>query len=270
MADIKSYQVSKNIILNAEVPAQSRTYKPISNRQLIDLTIEGISNSGFELDKEYYSSAREGNVAIGKYTIKGVEDNEMQLQLLWRNSYNKSLPVSFNVSCMIKVCSNGMLKPQGLGSFKKKHLGEVQTFTPYAISEYIKNAQDTFEQMQKEREQMKQIELTRNIQAKICGEMFVEHEFLKSTQLNIVKRELDCPTHDYGDPMSLWSMFNYSTYAMREIHPSLYLQDHIDAYKFYTQQAGIILSAPKELILPEPESPFVQLELFDELFTTSV
>lgn len=265
MSQVKTYQTTKDLIISTPIPEDTRTYKSISNQQLIDLTLEGIATSGFELDKEFYSSAREGNVAMGKYTIKGIEDNEMQLQILWRNSYNKISPVSFGVSSIIKVCSNGMIKPYGLSSFKKRHSGEVQTFTPRAISEYIKNAQGVFEEMQQERERMKQIELTRTIQAELCGKMFVEHEFIKSTQLNIIKRELDAPTHDYGDINSLWSMFNYTTFAMREIHPSLYLQDHIDAYNFFTQQAGIIQSTSKEILI-EPYSPFKQLDLFEELY----
>lgn len=268
MAEIKSYQVSKNIILNAEVPAQTRTYKPVSNSQLIDLTLNGLNNAGYTLDKEYYSSAREGDVSMGKYTIANVADSEMQLQVSWRNSYNKTLPLVFSVGCFIKVCSNGMMKSVGGGSFRKKHQGEIQEFTPAAITEYIKNAGEMFQEMQKEREIMKEIELTRTIQAQICGEMFVEHEFLKSTQLNIVKRELDSPTHDYGNPNSLWSLYQYTTFSMREIHPSLYVQDHLDAHTFFVNQSKIIV--PQTIISVQPESPFVQLELFEELFTTSV
>lgn len=60
-------------------------------------------------------------------------------------------------------------------------------------------------------------------------------------------------------------MFNYTTFAMREIHPSLYLQDHIDAYNFFTSQAGIIQSIPKKLVV-DIESPFIQLDLFEELY----
>ena len=87
----KSYVTAKDILLTAEIPQETKTYKPISHQQLIDLTLESIHQAGFELDKETYSTAREGNVANGRYTITNVADSEMQLQIGWQNSYDKSM-----------------------------------------------------------------------------------------------------------------------------------------------------------------------------------
>ena len=262
------YAVAKSVLINAPVPESTRTYKSFSNQQLIDNTLEGIHQAGFTLDKEFYSSAKEGLVANGRYTIKDVADDEMQLQITWRNSYNKTLPLTFSIGAMILVCSNGMQKSMGMGSFKKKHQGEIQSYTPTAISEYIKGSQEIFKQMQIEREQMKQIALSRTLQADIIGRMFIEAEFIKSTQLNIIKRELDNPTHSYGDPNSLWSLYQYTTFAMREIHPSLYLQDHIDAHNFFTTQAGIIV--PMQTINVTPVEDKRQLSWLDEIVNSPI
>jgi hypothetical protein len=262
---IESYNTTKSALLSVPIPQQTRTYKPVSNKQLVDLTLEGINNAGFTLDREFYSCAKEGNVCNGRYTIKDVADSEMQLQITWRNSYDKTLPLTFSLGALILVCSNGLQKSQGFGSFRKKHQGEIQTFTPHAISEYIKSAGEVFKQMQEERDLMKQIILNRTVQAQLIGQMFIEAEFIKSTQLNIVKRELDSPTHNYGDPNSLWSLYQYTTFAMREIHPSLYLQDHLDAHKFFVNQAQMGDISEIDLKIPEPESPFKQLSWLDEM-----
>jgi hypothetical protein len=263
----ETYSTTKQMLINVPVPEATRTYKPVSNLQLIDYTLEGIQKAGFSLDKEIYSSAAEGLVSNGRYLIGNVSDKEMQLQIFWRNSYNKSLPLSFSLGVMVLVCSNGMMKSQSMGSFKKKHQGGIQDYTPNAISKYIKEAGDVFMEMQKEREAMKQIELTRTIQAEIVGRMFIEAEFIKSTQLNIIKRELDNPTHNYGDPNSLWSLYQYSTFSMREIHPSLYLQDHLDAHKFFTSflNTPISINEFQEAIIVEPTSPYKQLDWTEEI-----
>ncbi len=87
--DVKTYESAKDILINAEIPQQTRTYKPVSHERLIDLTLESIYQSGFELATESYSSARNGNVANGKFAIKNVADSEMQLQIGWQNSYDK-------------------------------------------------------------------------------------------------------------------------------------------------------------------------------------
>ena len=258
----ENYSTTKQMLLATALPEQTRTYKPVSHNQLIDLTLEGIHHAGFQLGKEFYSSGKNGNVANGRYTIQNVSDDEMQLQITWRNSYDKSLPLSFSIGALILVCSNGLQKSQGMGSFRKKHQGEIQTFTPYAIGEYIKEAEETFKQIQAEREQMKQITLNRTLQAEIVGKMFIEAEFIKSTQLNIIKRELQHPTHSYGDVNSLWSLYQYTSFAMREIHPSLYLQDHLDAHTFFTNEAGILVSNATI----SPVEDVRQLSLFDNLF----
>jgi hypothetical protein len=51
---------------------------------------------------------------------------------------------------------------------------------------------------------------------------------------------------------------------MRDEHPSLYLQDHLDAHDFFVNQAGIIV--PIQTINISPIEDKRQLNLFDNLF----
>jgi hypothetical protein len=233
-----TYNTTRGLIINAEIPQQTRTYKPITHAQLIDLTLDSINGAGFTLDKETYSMAREGNIANGQFSIRNVADSEMQLQIGWQNSYDKSLSLKFAIGARIFICQNGMVHGD-MGSFKKAHRGSVQEFTPNAITEYIKQAGETFVQMQKEREAMKQIEITRRTKAELIGRMLIEESFITSTQMNIIARELEAPTHDYGAPDSLWELYNYSTFAMKEIHPSIRMNSHIKAHNFFVNESGV-------------------------------
>lgn len=262
MADIKTYQVPQSKLLAVVPPVDTRTYKAISHGQLIDLTLEGIHGSGFQLGKQSYSMARNGNVANGQYTITDVADNEMQIQIGWQNSYDKSITLKWAMGVHIFICSNGCISGD-MGAFKKKHQGSIQEFTPHAIAEYIKTAAEVFIGMQKQRDQMKQIEMTKRATAEILGRMVIEEEFITTTQLNIIKRELDKPTHNYGAANSMWELYQFVTFSMKEIHPTFWMDDHIHAHEFFTNEAGIYV--PKtEIILPEPEDKR-QLNLFDEL-----
>ena len=251
-----TYSSTKSLIVGTQVPAQTRTYKPIAHDQLIDLTLEGIQKAGFTLDKEIYTATKNGEIANGKYTISNVADSEMQLQVGWQNSYNKQLTLKFAIGTRILVCSNGCVSGD-YGAFKKKHVGEVQTFTPQAIGDYIKIAGDHFKRMQQDREAMKQVEITRRVKAELIGRMMLEEQFISSTQLNIISRELTSPTHDYGAPDSLWELYNYTTFAMKEIHPSLWMDNHIKAHKFFNEYTEQI--TPAEII---EESTFNQLSIF--------
>jgi len=253
-----SYVSAKDILVNAQIPQQTKTYKPVSHRQLIDLTLNGIHNAGFKLDSESYAAARGGNIANGRFSIANVADSEMQLQIGWQNSYDKSLTLKFAIGTKIFICQNGCVSGD-MGAFKKKHVGEIQDFTPSAISEYIKSAAEAFNRMQKEREEMKQVEITARVKAELIGRMFLENQIITSTQLNIISRELKSPTHDYGAKDSMWELYNFTTFAMKESHPALWMDKHMDAHKFFVNESGILVNP---MTIQVAETPFVQLDLF--------
>lgn len=266
MADIKTYKVPQSKLLAVVPPVDTKTYKAISHGQLIDLTLEGIHGSGFTLGKQDYSMAREGRVANGHYTITDVADSEMQIQIGWQNSYDKSITLKWAMGVHIFICSNGCISGD-MGAFKRKHQGSVQEFTPQAIAEYIKTAAEVFVSMQKQRDQMKQIEMTKRATAEILGRMVIEEEFITTTQLNIIKRELDKPTHDYGAHNSMWELYQFTTFSMKEIHPTFWMDNHMQAHDFFVNEAGIYV--PKsDIVIPEPEDKR-QLSLFDDLFIST-
>jgi DNA-directed RNA polymerase beta' subunit len=219
--------------------------------------LNSIEKAGFTLDKETYSAAADGQIANGRFSISNVADSEMQLQIGWQNSYNKQLTLKFAIGTRIFICQNGCVSGD-FGTFKKKHVGEIQSFTPQAITDYIKSAGETFTLMQKQREQMKQVEITKRVKAELIGRMMLEEQFITSTQLNIMSRELKAPTHDYGAKDSMWELYNYTTFAMKESHPANWMDSHIKAHRFFVDASG--------LHTPKDEVPVImqleQLELF--------
>ena len=266
---MEDYKTTKNVLIATPLPEQTRTYKPVAHQQLMDLTLEGIYKAGFELDKELYSSYKDGNVANGKYLIKNIDDGEMQLQVLWQNSYDKSLRLTFAIGANVLVCTNGMVSFRSANSFRKKHMGEIQTLTPHIISEYIKGAGEAFVILQKDRDTMKSVEIDRRTSAELIGRMYIENQFIESTQLNIIKRELDKPTFDYNASHSLWELYQFTTFAIGGINPSRWMNDHIEAHEFFVNAAGILISSPsigetindRGYIIPSPEVAPNQLKL---------
>lgn len=253
---IETYNTTKDNLINVQLPKETRTYKVLSHEELIDLTLNSISNSGFILESEKYTSAREHQIATGRYVIRNVADGEMKLQLAWQNSYNKQVSAKFAMGVHIIICSNGMVSGD-MGSFKKKHVGSVQEFVPLHITEYIKRAGDAFAQMQKEREEMKKIQISKRVAAELIGRMIIEEGIITSTQLNIIAGQLENPSYDYKADGSMWELYNHVSHAQKETHPSLYLEQHKKAHTFFTQESQII-KAP-QILIPED---IKQLELF--------
>jgi len=226
MSTTPTYSTTRGMIMTAEVPQQTRTYKPITHSSLIDLTINSIEKAGFTLDKETYSMAQGGAIANGQFSIRNVADKEMQLQIGWQNSYNKSLSLKFAIGARIFICQNGMVHGD-MGSFKKRH-----------------------------------IEMTKRVKAELIGRMLIEEQFISSTQMNIMARELESPTHDYGAPDSMWELYNYATFAMKELHPSIRMNNHIKAHNFFVNESGVFVNTTVQqeaIILP---AELVQLEMF--------
>lgn len=258
---IANYNSTKDLLIRAEVPQQTRTYKPITHQQLIDLTLESIQSAGFALDKETYSSTTDGQVANGKFTISNVADTEMQLQIGWQNSYNKTLSLKFAIGVHIFICQNGAVHGD-MGSFRKKHMGTVQEFTPAAITEYIKQAGDTFRIMQTERESMKQIEVSKRTQAELVGRLLLEENLISTMQVNQIAAELINPTYDYGAPGSMWELYQFTTQSMRETHPRFWINDHMQAHKFFVNEAGIMVNSKEIIVEVSEPGALEQLQLF--------
>lgn len=242
----KTYNTTKMALLGVDIPSPSRTYKPVSHGNVIDLTLNAIENAGFKVESEAYTSASDGQIATGKYAIKTVGDNEMNLQIAWLNSYNKTKRLTWGIGSIVRICQNGMISAD-LGAFKKKHWGDIQEYSPKTITEYVKRAADTFKLMQEERERMKQVQIDKTITAHVLGEMFLNEDFITSTQLNIIKREIENPTYDYGADSSMWQLYNFVTYSLKDVHPSLWMNNHMNAHKFFVNQSGIITTNPVEV-----------------------
>lgn len=239
--DKVTYRTQKSDLVKVGLPEQTTTYKPISHEELIDLTLNSIQGAGFELQNEWYESAREGQIATGHYAIKNIADDQMQLRIAWQNSYNKQVSLKFALGLHVFVCSNGAVSGD-MGAFRKKHTGDIQNFTPKTIEEYIRTAGEAFSQMQKQRDAMKEIILDTRMKGELLGRMYIEQDFIESTQMNIIKREIAKPTYDYGALNSLWEMYQFTTFSMKDVHPSLWMKNHLAANSFFIGESGLLIS----------------------------
>jgi hypothetical protein len=253
------YKATREMLVNTPVPQQTRSYKPVSHEQLMDLTLESIYAAGFELDREVYTASTDGLVANGRFTISNVADRDMQLQVGWQNSYNRQVSLKFAIGARIFICQNGCVSGD-YGAFKKKHIGEVQTFAPNAITDYIKAAGDAFRRLQQDRDVMKNIEITATRKAELIGQLYIEKEIINSLQLNIIKSEIKKPTFDYDCENSLWELYQHTTYALKQQHPGSWMNSHIDTHEFFVNEAGILVDKTIQPVFVNSDN---QLHLFE-------
>jgi hypothetical protein len=232
------YSTSVAELFATPLPKETRTYKPVSHKQIHELILDSIVKSGFSLKSFNLNHALEGKIANGKYRIASVADSEMMLEVGWQNSYNKQLSLKFAIGANIFICQNGMVVGD-MGAFKKKHMGTIKTFAPLEISESIKSSGKVFEQMQKERDLMKVLPISKRVQAELVGRMFIEQDLINSTQLNIIKNEIKDPTFDYECDGSLWELYNHTTFSMKELHPRNWMESHMKVHEFFKKNSDL-------------------------------
>jgi len=232
MARDVSWRTPKRRLFSTPVPPETRTYKPVSHKQLAKATLKAISDAGFELGVEEYYSSKEGQVATARYTINNVKDEDMQLEIGWQNSYDKTLSLKFAIGTRIMICENGCVSGN-FGSFARKHMADIQTFAPEEMKEAILNAARVFDRMVEDKEMMKRHTIGEERQLELAGKLFFQNDAFGSTQMNIVAEQLKRPSFDYGAHGSIWEIYQYITYSMKELHPRLWMEAHIEVHKFF-------------------------------------
>jgi hypothetical protein len=230
--------ISKNALKKVPRPLATESYAPVPHIKVIDITLEELEKSGFKVLSEGYHMAKNGLQARGDYEIS-TKDKEMHMKLAWNNSYDKTLPLRWGMGAHVIVCENGVLVAD-MGKFKRRHTGSVIEDYREAVHIFVNEAGAMFENVVKEREQLKDIELTTRARAELIGRMFIEEKILTATQLGIIKNEIENPSYgDYGAPGSVWELYNHGTVGMKEDHPSLYIDHHIKYHEFFRKEFNL-------------------------------
>ena len=253
--------ISREESINLEVPQATVSYCPISNNEIIQTTLEQLDRNGFQVKSEFHKCDGSKKKFVGGFIISG-GNQEMDIMFGYKNSYDRSMSAAFALGANIMICSNSVVT--GEVSMIRKHTGTANQILTYGISEGIKQLGDNFLSIEKQLEEMKQIEVSKRICAELVGRLYLEEEIITAHQLSAIKGELTFESYDYGVKDTLFNLYQATTHAMKSSHPRTFLTDHIDAHSFFTSQAGIVV--PTKTINVEPYSPFKQLDLFEDLF----
>jgi Domain of unknown function (DUF932) len=225
-------------LFRVRVPEATESYAPVPHRKVVELTMEELDKAGFKVLSEEFYVGRNGLQARGNFQLK-TKDKDMHINLAWINSYDKTIPLGWAVGGHVIVCGNGMIVGD-MGRFKRRHTGTVLTEYQEAVRTHIGEAGKTFDDIIKQRRQLKNIEIGKRERAELIGRMFIEEKVLTATQLGIIQKEIENPSFgDYGAPGSVWELYNHSTVGMKADHPSLYLDHHIRFHKFFQKEFNL-------------------------------
>lgn len=217
-------------ILNAEIPAPTSTYTPISHRSIISKVEDMCEENRLEIIDRSYQTSKGYQQITGKYTLN-LKDDDIGCMIAFQNSYNKTLSVKFAIGASVFVCSNGMVL--GDQTIKRKHTGTSDLDINHFITQAIKKSTLDFNNTIELRDNMKSINLSDNVLNELIGDLFLKDEVLRTEQLTFIRKEYNNPTYNYGvDKNNLWNIYNLFTDSVeRKSHPSLYFTQHRDVTK---------------------------------------
>jgi hypothetical protein len=222
--------MNKEQLFKVPVPMSTSTYKPISHKNIYEQTKSLLDKSGIEVANEYFQTNGKGTQLITTMDIKYPGIEEMGMRLAFRNSYDKTMSVGYVAGANVWICGNGMVS--GELKFTRKHTGTVVSDLELTIEETIEQLEENFLKLVRHSKQMKEIELSKRAVSSLVGRFYLEEDLVTSTQLNVIKRQLEEPAYDeFSDP-TLWSLYNHATFAFKEATPMNYIKQHAKLHDF--------------------------------------
>jgi hypothetical protein len=227
-------------IFDVTIPSHGSYYKPVSHREIIEITENYLNAYGLSVDNKQYNTSKGGEQLIAYWRIgnKSIYNTEMSPMIGFRNSYDKSMSFGYTSGNQIIVCGNGMVRGE-LGAYKSKHIGSIRINLEDNIYSILVNAVKTFDSLKLLSDNLKEITLNKKTTAELLGRMYIDNGIINSTELNIVKRELEEPTFSDFKASTAWSLYNHCTYALKQSHPLNSIKKHVEITKFFEEEVLI-------------------------------
>ena len=237
----------------ASLPNHGGRYAVVAHGDVIDNVKYKLAAAGFGIKEEKYRMTTDGQVAQGVYYLDYKSDSDMGMMFAWSNSYNKTMRFKCGIGAYVFVCMNGVVRGD-IGNYSRKHSGTALQDVIAQIDHQVAHAREHYDALLHDKAMLKNIILTPRDKGRILGELFANDEILTLTQVGIVKREIDKPTHNYGaDVNSAWTMYNYITFALKESHPGTYMKDHQKVHGYFVDAYGQLITPQVQQIDPEEE-----------------
>lgn len=251
----KTIFTTREQIIHTPLPEHGNTYTVIPHEFIINKAKDELQNQGFKIKHELYKSTLNGQVAQGLYHLEHNVDPDMGMMFAWSNSYDKSMRFKCAIGAHVFVCMNGVIRGD-MASFSRKHTGTADQEASDSIDYQISMAGKYFDKLVEDKTMLQNKLMTRREQAELIGRIFLEEKIVTLTQMGIIKREMEKPSYEYdSDPDSAWVLYNHVTHALKDSHPTCYLDNHQKIHSVFVD--NFILGKTRvQIPAPEPELSF--------------
>jgi len=217
--------VTRQVLVNATLPAATQTYTVISHQFVIDTVMEQLQNNGFSVEKELYKCTGGAQVASGLFKLTYGDDPDLSLMYAFGNSYDKTM--KFKSAIGAYVNQNDAVMISRFNDWTRKHTGSADEETVQTIKTQVEAAKEYFDELKTQKDMMSQITVSRIEFASLVGQLYFL-KFITADQISIVLKEYDNPTYTYTLPDdNLWTCYNHILIALKRTHPKNWIDNQI-------------------------------------------
>jgi len=215
-------------LAETKVPKKTETYTPVSHMELVNALLEQIDKAGLKIKDQRFSANRQGQQMFGNLTIDAGHA-EQDINIGFRNSYDKSMQLGFVAGSRVIVCSNLMFS----GEFKSVHMhkGEIAAELHKVAEEAVKSLSANFKTILADSKKLKAKKIDQTVINELIGNLFLEQELISVTQLGIIKQELKT-SQNFGSE-SLWDLYNHTTEALKKSPVNKVINDHLSTHQLF-------------------------------------
>ena len=217
--------VTRQVLVNAPLPAATQTYTVISHQFVIDTVMEQLQNNGFNVEKELYKCTGGAQVASGLFKLTYGNDPDLSLMYAFGNSYDKTM--KFKSAIGAYVNQNDAVMISRFNDWTRKHTGSADEETVETIKTQVEAAKEYFDELKTQKDMMSQITVSRIEFASLVGQLYFL-KFITADQISIVLKEYDNPSYTYTLPENnLWTCYNHILVALKRTHPKNWIDNQI-------------------------------------------
>ena len=230
--------VGRSTLTSAALPAKTKSYTVISHNFVITNILQTLQKHGFQVESEEYRCTPGAQVAQGTFHINYQGDPELGMVYSFSNSYDKTL--RFRAAIGARVLINDAYMISEDDHWKRKHTGTSDQETADTIEEHIQNAQMYFDQMKTAKDAMKAIEIDKDTFGATVGRLLFKG-LLAIDQVSLILREYNNPSFKYTTgPNNLWTCYNHIIYALKQTHPSRWMQNQAGVHLYFATTWNLI------------------------------
>lgn len=257
---IKLPIVTENYLRAIPLPNHAASYTVIPNGFIIDIVYETLKALNLQVVSTRYVTSDKDQMALGLYEIATEADSDLRISFSWVNSYNKQHRFCCTVGAVDKKKSAYYI-PGNIASFVRMHKGTADQEAQQNIIDQLNTANTYYQTLVNNQEQFKNVIIDPYTRAALLGNLFFEKDIFTTYQAGTVYKMLNDKA--LGKPDNLWDLYSLASVAIRNSHPSDWIDDHIDLYNYIKQYYLKVIpetvdeQLPGQMNLFESESPVV-------------